>query len=249
MFVLRKTAKEVQIEAWHPPLLFVIIHLHLHHSLLHQTSKLHSSLYFFEKETIVLSTTITMLFTKISALAFAAVAAAVALPSSDQLAAKLGVPAADVEKLLSTADVSSLDITVYTKALNVDPKEVASWSGSLKAYTLEQLQESIQSWIDNGSDKHTQVAKRQASNRDRVQAEINGLVARYRSEHEADHGRRLAGCPSTRCSVCAAGLTTVYLAALTACGAAAATEEAVSAGTLTPLAVTQLGACVAGMTN
>ncbi|EXA29870.1 hypothetical protein FOVG_18678 [Fusarium oxysporum f. sp. pisi HDV247] len=185
-----------------------------------------------------------MLFTKISALTFAAVAAAVVLPSSDEVAAKLGIPAVDVNELLSTTDVSSLDITKYAKALNIDPKEVSSWPDSVKAYTLEQLHDSIQSWIENGSDERTQVAKRQNSNRDRVQAEVNGLIARYRSEHEADHGRRLGGCPSTRCSVCAAALTATYLAALTACGAASVTEEAISAGTLTPLAVTQLGACV-----
>lgn len=87
-------------------------------------------------------------------------------------------------------------------------------------------------------------SKRQQSNRDKLQKEIDAVIADYRAKHEADHGRRLAGCPSSRCTVCAVGLTVAYVSGLTFCGATALTEEAVSAGTLTPLALTQLGACV-----
>ncbi|KAH7114935.1 hypothetical protein B0J13DRAFT_655663 [Dactylonectria estremocensis] len=187
-----------------------------------------------------------MLVAKISAFAFATVAAAAAaLTSMEQLAANLGVPAYDVDELLSATDVSSLDITKYTKAMKVDPEEVASWSKSLKISALEQLQEGIQTWVDYNPDSRTQVAKRQQSNRDKVQEEVNELIAKRRRDHESDHGRRLAGCPTNRCTVCATGLTVAYVAALTACGAAAVTEETISAGTLTPIAVTQLGACVA----
>lgn len=187
-----------------------------------------------------------MLIAKISAFAFAtAAAAAAALTLTEQLAGNLGVPAYDVDELLSATDVSSLDITKYTKALKVNPEEVASWSESLKISALEQLQEHIQTWVDYNPDSGTQVAKRQQSNRDKVQAEADELIERYRRDHEADHRRRLAGCPTNRCTVCATGLTVAYVAGLTACGAAAVTEEAISAGTLTPIAVTQLGACVA----
>ncbi|KAM5527625.1 hypothetical protein FOXYSP1_19987 [Fusarium oxysporum f. sp. phaseoli] len=186
-----------------------------------------------------------MLFTKISALAFASVTAAAALFSTEQLAANLGVSADDVDKLLSAADVSSLDIHKYTKAMKVDRTEVASWSESLKTSALEQLQDRIKIWVEDIPDSRTRAVKRQESNRDKVQKEIDELIANYRTKHEDDHRRRLAGCPTTRCSVCAAGLTVAYVAGLTACGTAAATEEAISAGTLTPIAVTQLGACVA----
>ncbi|KAF5012273.1 hypothetical protein FDECE_1654 [Fusarium decemcellulare] len=181
-----------------------------------------------------------MHFTKISSFAFATVAAAAALLSTEQLAGNLGLPAPDVDELLSTTDLSSLDITKYAGALKVSPKEIASWSESLKVTALEQLQERIQTYAGT-----TTVVKRQQSNRDKVQAEVDELIANYRSDHEADHGRRLAGCPTNRCTVCATGLTVAYVAALTTCGAAAVTEEAISAGTLTPIAVTQLGACVA----
>ncbi|KAF4461609.1 hypothetical protein FALBO_11591 [Fusarium albosuccineum] len=150
----------------------------------------------------------------------ALVAAAAALISTEQLAANLGVSPSDLSKLLSATDVSSLDITKYTKALE----------------TL----------VDSNPDGRTRRSvKRQESNREKVQKEVDDRIAQYRSEHEADHGRRLAGCPSSRCGVCATGLTVAYVAGLTACGAAAVTEEAVSAGTLTPVALTQLGACVA----
>ncbi|KAK7420366.1 hypothetical protein QQX98_002789 [Neonectria punicea] len=182
-----------------------------------------------------------MLFTKLSALAFAAVAAA--LSSTEQLASNLGLPSYDVDELLSAADVSSLDITKYTKALKVDPEEIANWPESLKISALEQLQDNIQTWIEYNPGSRT--VRRQESNRDKVQKEVDELIAQRRSEHETDHGRRLAGCPTNRCTVCATGLTVAYVAGLTGCGAAAVTEEAVSAGTLTPVAVTQLGACVA----
>ncbi|KPM44170.1 hypothetical protein AK830_g2340 [Neonectria ditissima] len=186
-----------------------------------------------------------MLVAKISAFALAAAAAAVAaLTSTEQLAANLGLPTYEVDELLSATDVSSLDITKYAKALKVDPEEIASWPESLKTSALEQLQERIQTWVDENADSRTQVTRRQQSNQEKVQAEVDELIANYRSDHEADHGRRLTGCPTNRCTVCATGLTVAYVAALTACGAAAVTEEAVSAGTLTPIAVTQLGACV-----
>ncbi|KAK7397768.1 hypothetical protein QQX98_012860 [Neonectria punicea] len=183
-----------------------------------------------------------MLVTKISALAFATVAAAV-LSLTDQLATNLGLPAYDVEELLSTTDVSSLDITKYTKALGVEPEDVANWSESLRTTALEQLQDRVQTYVNEVGSK---VTKRQQSNRDKVQAEVDGLIENYRAEHEADHGRRLGGCPSTRCNVCATGLSVAYVAALTACGAAAVTEEAISSGFLAALAITQLGACVTG---
>ncbi|KAF5007472.1 hypothetical protein FDECE_6203 [Fusarium decemcellulare] len=188
-----------------------------------------------------------MLVTKILAFSFAAlVAAAAALISTEQLAANLGVSPSDLSKLLSATDVSSLDITKYTKALEVDPEELASWPESLKISTLEKLQDRVQTLVDSNPDGRTRRSvKRQESNREKVQKEVDDRIAQYRSEHESDHGRRLAGCPSSRCGVCAAGLTVAYVAGLTACGAAAVTEEAVSAGTLTPVALTQLGACVA----
>ncbi|KAF4991797.1 hypothetical protein FDECE_13908 [Fusarium decemcellulare] len=184
-----------------------------------------------------------MLFIKVLALALATVATAIINPVIDQLAANLGVPAADIEELLSTTDVSSLDITKYTKALQVKPENVAGWAESLKTTALEQLQDRVQTYVDEAGSK---VTKRQQSNREKVQAEVDGLIAKYRSDHEEDHRRRLAGCPSNRCTVCATSLTVAYVAALTACGAAAVTEEAISSGFLAALAITQLGACVTG---
>ncbi|KPM41463.1 hypothetical protein AK830_g5075 [Neonectria ditissima] len=183
-----------------------------------------------------------MLVTKISALAFATIVAAV-LPLTDHLAANLGLAASDMEKLLSTTDVSSLDITKYTKALNVKPEDVATWTESLKTAALEQLQDSVQAYIDEAG---SSVTKRQQSNQEKVQAEVDELIAKYRTDHEADHGRRLSGCPSNSCTVCATALTVAYAASLTACGAAAVTEEAISSGFLAALAITQLGACVSG---
>ncbi|KAF4977190.1 hypothetical protein FZEAL_6252 [Fusarium zealandicum] len=182
-----------------------------------------------------------MLFSKIAVFAFAVVCNAAALPLSEALVAKFGVPAADVNVLLSAPDVSSLDITKYAKALKVDAKDLASWPESTKVAALEDLKERVQTYAD---ESRSGVAKRQESNRQKVEKEVEGLIQNYRSEHNSDHGRRLIGCPGGRCTACAVALTTAYVAGLTTCGAAAVTEEAISAGTLTALAVTQLGACV-----
>ncbi|KAF4458713.1 hypothetical protein FALBO_14548 [Fusarium albosuccineum] len=184
-----------------------------------------------------------MLLIKVFALALATVATAIISPAMEQLAANLGVPAADIEELLSTTDVSCLDITKYTKALQVKPEDVAGWTESLKTSALEQLQDRVQAYVDEAGSK---VTKRQQSNREKVQAEVDELIGRYRSDHEKDHRRRLSGCPSDRCTVCAASLTAAYVAALAVCGAAAVTEEAISSGFLAALAITQLGTCVTG---
>lgn len=186
-----------------------------------------------------------MLVTKIFALAFATLAAAVAHPSMGQLAANLGITEFDIEKLLSTTDISSLDITKYTKALKVDPKDVAGWTESLKTTALEQLQGHIQKYADGVGSK---VTKRQQSdreaNRAKVQAQVDQIIAQHRANHEGDHRRKLAGCPTTRCSICGAGLTVAYLASLTTCGTAVITETAISSGVLAAVALTQLTSCI-----
>ncbi|KAG9508319.1 hypothetical protein J7337_001883 [Fusarium musae] len=180
-----------------------------------------------------------MLFTKIIVWAFAtAVAASLTLK---EIATKFSIPEANINELLSASDVSTISAEKWADFLHTSSKEIRSWTQSAKTAALEEIKVEFKTYME--ADTDTKLAKRQ-SNRDKVQTEINNRIATYRSEHEADHRRRLAGCPSVRCGVCAAGLTVAYVTALTACGAAALTEEAISAGTLTPVAVVQLGACV-----
>ncbi|KAF9761057.1 hypothetical protein IL306_003999 [Fusarium sp. DS 682] len=180
-----------------------------------------------------------MLFTKIIFWAFAS-ATATALLTAKDVATKFSIPETDIKEILSTPDVSSINIDKWADFLDVSLKDVKSWPQSDKVAALQDVKKNIKTYMESNNR-----AEKRQDNRQKLQKEIDAKIAQYRSEHDADHRRRLAGCPSTRCGVCGAGLTVAYVAALTACGAAAATAEAISAGTLTPAAVTALGACVA----
>ncbi|KAF4344219.1 hypothetical protein FBEOM_1813 [Fusarium beomiforme] len=180
-----------------------------------------------------------MIFTKAIFWAFAT-ATATALLTVKDVATKFGVPETDIKEILSTPDVSSIKIDKWADFLDVSLKDIKSWPQSDQVTALEDIKKNLKTYMQSD----TRIEKRQ-DNRQKLQQEIDSRIAQYRSEHEADHRRRLAGCPSKRCSVCGAGLTVAYVAALTGCGAAAATAEAISAGTLTPAAVTSLAACVA----
>lgn len=179
-----------------------------------------------------------MLVTKIMFWAFATATASALLTVKD-LATKLGISETDINEILSTSDVSSINVNKWADFLDVSLKDIKSWPRSDKIAALEDVKKNLKTYMESD----TKIEKRQ-SNHQKLQQEIDSKIAQYRSEHEDDHRRRLAGCPSVRCGVCGAGLTVAYVAALTACGAAAATEEAISAGTLTPAAVVTLGACV-----
>ncbi|KAF5989193.1 hypothetical protein FCOIX_51 [Fusarium coicis] len=179
-----------------------------------------------------------MLVTKIIFWAFAT-ATATALLTVKDVAAKFGISETDINEILSTSDVSSIKVDKWADFLDVSLKDIKSWPQSDKVAALEDVKKNLKTYMESDA----KIEKRQ-DNRQKLQREIDAKIAQYRSEHEADHRRRLAGCPSVRCGVCGAGLTVAYVAALTGCGAAAATEEAISAGTLTPAAVVTLGACV-----
>ncbi|KAF5589692.1 hypothetical protein FPCIR_6670 [Fusarium pseudocircinatum] len=181
-----------------------------------------------------------MLVTKIIFWAFAT-ATATALLTVKDVAAKFGISETDINEILSTSDVSTINIDKWADFLDVSLKDIKSWPQSDKVAALEDVKKNLKTYMESD----VKIEKRQ-DNRQKLQQEIDSKIAQYRSEHEDDHRRRLAGCPSVRCGVCGAGLTVAYVAALTACGAAAATEEAISAGTLTPAAVVTLGACVSG---
>ncbi|PNP85060.1 hypothetical protein FNYG_01585 [Fusarium nygamai] len=182
-----------------------------------------------------------MLFTKIIIWAFAtAVAASLTVK---EIATKFSIPEANINELLSASDISTISVEKWADFLHTTSKDIRSWSQSAKTAALEEIKVEFKTYMETDKETDTKLAKRQ-SNREKVQREIDSRIAAYRSAHEADHRRRLAGCPSVRCGVCAAGLTVAYVTALTGCGATALTEEAISAGTLTPVAVVQLGACV-----
>ncbi|KAH7156063.1 hypothetical protein EDB81DRAFT_840273 [Dactylonectria macrodidyma] len=185
-----------------------------------------------------------MLFAKIFVFALS-VATATALKSTKELPTELGVPPSDVDELLSTADVSSIDITKWSKAMKVDSEEAEDWPEPLKVLALEQIKETVQEAVDSEPETPSKrVAKRQETNLQKVQKQVDGIIAGYRSDHDADHRRRLAGCKSARCIVCGAGLSVAYVGSMVACDGAVVTEEAISAGALTPVAVVQVGACV-----
>ncbi|KAF4450149.1 hypothetical protein F53441_6667 [Fusarium austroafricanum] len=177
-----------------------------------------------------------MLFTKIIFWAFAATATAAL--TVKEVATTFNIPEANIKELLSASDISTINIDKWADFLHVSSKDIESWSRSDKVAALEGAKKDFKTYMETD----TKVEKR--DNRQKLQKEIDGRIAQYRSNHDSDHRRRLAGCPSARCGVCAAGLTLAYVTALTGCGAAAVTEEAISAGTLTPVAVTQLAACV-----
>ncbi|EMT68932.1 hypothetical protein NOF04DRAFT_6990 [Fusarium oxysporum II5] len=179
-----------------------------------------------------------MLVTKIIFWAFAT-ATATALLTVKDVATKFGISETDIDEILSTSDVSTINVDKWADFLDVSLKDIKSWPQSDKVAALEDVKKNLKTYMASGA----KIEKRQG-NLQKLQQEIDAKIAQYRSEHEADHRRRLAGCPSIRCGVCGGGLTVAYVAALTACGAAAATEEAISAGTLTPAAVVSLGACV-----
>ncbi|KAF5713073.1 hypothetical protein FMUND_8092 [Fusarium mundagurra] len=178
-----------------------------------------------------------MLFTKIILWAFAT--AVTASLTVKEVATEFSIPEANINELLSASDMSTISVDKWADFLHTSSKDIRSWSQSDKTAALEEIKVEFKTYMETD----TKLAKRE-SNRDKVQREINNRIASYRSAHDADHRRRLAGCPSARCAVCAAGLTIAYATGLTACGAAALTEEAISVGTLTPVAVVQLGACV-----
>jgi Skp family chaperone for outer membrane proteins len=179
-----------------------------------------------------------MLVTKIIFWAFAT-ATATALLTVKDVATKFGISETDIKEILSASDVSSINVDKWADFLDVSLKDIKSWPQSDKVAALKDVKKNLKTYMESDA----RVEKRQ-DNRQKLQQEIDAKIAQYRYEHEADHRRRLAGCPSVRCGVCGAGLTVAYVAALTACGAAAATAEAISAGTLTPAAVVSLGACV-----
>ncbi|KAF4961204.1 hypothetical protein FGADI_441 [Fusarium gaditjirri] len=179
-----------------------------------------------------------MLVTKIMFWAFAT-ATATALLTVKDVATKFGISETDINEILSTSDVSSINVDKWADFLDVSLKDIKSWPQSGKVAALEDVKKNLKTYMESGA----KVEKRQ-DNRQKLQQEIDAKIAQYRSEHESDHRRRLAGCPTVRCGVCGAGLTVAYVAALTACGSAAATAEAISAGTLTPAALVSLGACV-----
>ncbi|KAG5744735.1 hypothetical protein H9Q69_010712 [Fusarium xylarioides] len=181
-----------------------------------------------------------MLVTKIMLWAFAT-ATATALLTVKDMATKFGISETDISEILFTSDVSSINVDKWADFLDVSLKDIKSWPQSDKVAALEDVKKNLKTYMESDN----KVEKRQ-NNRQKLQQEIDAAIAQYRSEHEDDHRRRLAGCPSIRCGVCGAGLTVAYVAALTACGASAATEEAISAGTLTPVALVTLGACVTG---
>ncbi|PNP83967.1 hypothetical protein FNYG_02655 [Fusarium nygamai] len=158
-----------------------------------------------------------MLVTKIIFWAFAT-ATATALLTVKDVATKFGISETDINEILSTSDVSTIDVDKWADFLDVSLKDIKSWPQYDKVAALEDVKKNLKTYMESDA----------------------------KIEKHADHRRRLAGCPSVRCGVCGAGLTVAYVAALTACGAAAATEEAISAGTLTPAAVVTLGACVSG---
>ncbi|KAI3580308.1 hypothetical protein IWW34DRAFT_910232 [Fusarium oxysporum f. sp. albedinis] len=179
-----------------------------------------------------------MLVTNIIFWAFAT-ATATALLTVKNVATKFGVPETDIKEILSTSDISTINVDKWADFLDVSLKDIKSWPQSDKVAALEDVKKNLKTYMESDA----KVEKRQ-DNRQKLQQETDAKIAQYRSEHEADHRRRLAGCPIVRCGVCGAGLTVAYVAALTACGSAAATAEAISAGTLTPAAVVFLGACV-----
>ncbi|KAL7756648.1 hypothetical protein ACKLNR_013641 [Fusarium oxysporum f. sp. zingiberi] len=179
-----------------------------------------------------------MLVTNIIFWAFVT-ATATALLTVKNVATKFGVPETDIKEILSTSDISTINVDKWADFLDVSLKDIKSWPQSDKVAALEDVKKNLKTYMESDA----KVEKRQ-DNRQKLQQEIDAKIAQYRSEHEADHRRRLAGCPTVRCGVCGAGLTVAYVAALTACGSAAATAEAISAGTLTPAAVVSLGACV-----
>ncbi|KAF5723698.1 hypothetical protein FMUND_1632 [Fusarium mundagurra] len=181
-----------------------------------------------------------MLITKVLFWAFAT-ATATALLTIKDVATKLGISETDISEILSTSDVSSINVDKWADFLHVSPKDIKSWPQSAKVAALEDVKKNLKTYMESDA----KIEKRQ-DNRQKLQQEIDGRIAQLRSEHEADHRRRLVGCPSFRCGICAAGLSIAYVSALTICGAAAATEEAISAGTLTPAAVVTLAACVSG---
>ncbi|KAG7406754.1 hypothetical protein Forpe1208_v014069 [Fusarium oxysporum f. sp. rapae] len=120
-----------------------------------------------------------MLVTNIIFWAFAT-ATATALLTVKDVATKFGIPETDIKEILSTSDVSTIN--------------------SDKVAALEDVKNALKTYMESDA----KVEKRQ-DNRQKLQQEIDAKIAQYRSEHEADHRRRLAGCPTVRCGVCGAG--------------------------------------------
>ncbi|KAF5024159.1 hypothetical protein F66182_3794 [Fusarium sp. NRRL 66182] len=163
-----------------------------------------------------------MLFTKIYLFAFATCAAAVAIHvPSDKLALDTKEPAFWPEFHKHPAPGEK-----------PDTKPPVKGSPSNGTLLLKRQQE--------------EESPERKANRAKVEAEIDDLVQNHKTNHEEQNRRELRVCPSNRCSVCAGALTATYVAAVAVCGTAAATEEAISAGALTPIAIAQLTACVGG---
>ncbi|KAF4984610.1 hypothetical protein FDECE_17049 [Fusarium decemcellulare] len=184
-----------------------------------------------------------MLFNNILLLTFAVVTAT-ASDTRKELSTEFGVSEGDIDDLLSMTDISSIDITKWSKAMHLDAKEVESWPKSVKTSALEEIKDTVQVAVDFQLDGSTKTVKRQQTNRQKVEQEVDGIIAQHRADHETDHRRRLTSCKSARCIVCASGLSVAYVGSLAVCGTAALTEEAISAGALTPVAAVQLGGCV-----
>ncbi|KAF4503487.1 hypothetical protein FAGAP_268 [Fusarium agapanthi] len=152
-----------------------------------------------------------MLVSKIMFWAFAT-ATATALLTVKDIATKFGISETDINEILSTSDVSSINVDKWADFLDVSLKDIKSWPQSDKVAALEDVKKNLKTYMESDA----KVEKRQ-DNHQKLQQEIDAKIAQYRSEHEDDHRRRLAGCHSVRCGVCDAGLTVAYVAALTAC--------------------------------
>ncbi|WYZ37670.1 hypothetical protein EsH8_II_001176 [Colletotrichum jinshuiense] len=142
---------------------------------------------------------------------------------------------------LLQADVSSVDISAFSKALSVPEADCKAWPLALKAFTLADLKQEL--GVDaKGIAPTPKFVKRQG---DPARVKAARAVAEREKAKRRDHGRRLAECKGdkTTCHACIVGCSALFTGQMALCIAAALGEEWL-AWAMTPLVAGELISCV-----
>ncbi|KAK2925895.1 hypothetical protein FoTM2_014264 [Fusarium oxysporum f. sp. vasinfectum] len=114
-----------------------------------------------------------MLVTNIIFWAFAT-ATATALLTVKDVATKFGIPETDIKEILSTSDISTINVDKWADFLDVSLKDIKSWPQSDKVAALEDVKKNLKTYMETDA----KVEKRQ-DNRQKLQQEIDAKIAQY----------------------------------------------------------------------
>ncbi|GAB7323501.1 hypothetical protein MBLNU13_g07020t1 [Cladosporium sp. NU13] len=181
------------------------------------------------------------------ALATASVSAGLTPNANSQaIASAFKVTPAQVDQLLQTDDISTIDPQPWAKNLIAEGVNVTTWDKAAYESFLSLTKDNIKHEATSDD-----VLERRELNRDnalpvkQITFAIN--VGRIQRDADPGHRRKLLTCDSktqAKCTRCAQSCSIVWVSSTTICAGAALAAEAASAGGLTPAVLTILTGCV-----